>query len=417
MHIDMLEAIAASDAGDLQRGLGAARKTASEATALGARRELAVARFNEGNSMRRLGGNSADTRRTLLLAAKLYKDADDLGGMAGSNIMAAAVAADAGDLDGAREQFELALSTYRTIGDGVGVASTLHNLSIVLRRQRKLSQAIERSLEAQQEFLEMGAKSGLSNAMETLGNLRLDLGDLAGAADAMQNSMKLRRELKHALLPNSMFSLAIVRTQQAEFAEAHKLIDEGRVMPTQDKTATINLNEATGILAYAEGRLSDAESAARAAVTMEEELQHIDELVFDSALLGRALYSQGRMAEAADAIAKGRTALAKVKSATGRGMLGVVGARLQAISDLPGGIASLKQILAQAQTDDVAIDIWEARLALAELEPADSKASVRARLASLSREASAQGFGLYAAFARAAGKNIDARATNALKPR
>ena len=49
-------------------------------------------------------------------------------------------------------------------------------------------------------------------------------------------------------------------------------------------------------------------------------------------------------------------------------------------------------------------DQWEARLALAELAPAESRRTVRARLKTLAAQARAQGFGLYALYADSAAR-------------
>jgi hypothetical protein len=62
----------------------------------------------------------------------------------------------------------------------------------------------------------------------------------------------------------------------------------------------------------------------------------------------------------------------------------------------------LRAALEEATLAGVASDTWEARLALAELEPGESRAAVRARLKTLAATARAQGFGLYANFAESA---------------
>jgi hypothetical protein len=65
-------------------------------------------------------------------------------------------------------------------------------------------------------------------------------------------------------------------------------------------------------------------------------------------------------------------------------------------------VAQLKLVLEEATREGVVEDQMEARLALAELEPVESRAAARARLLAFAREARAQGFELYANFAEAA---------------
>ncbi len=402
LRLDMLESTAASEVGDLRRALAAAQRGGAAAEALGARRELATARYKEGNALRRLGTNPALARQRLLEADKLYREADDLGGAAGANTMAAALLADSGDLAGARLQFEAALQTYRDLGDGVGVASILHNLAIVLRRQRLLPAAISRAREAMTQFLELGMKSGAANAMETLGNLRADVGDLPAAADALLESVRLRRELKHPLLGNSLLSLCQIRLQQGDFAAAHQLLEEVQALgATQEKKRIVDLNQVIAQLALAEGRFAEAEVAARTAAATARQVEQQDEAAINEGYLALALLAQGRLADAREAVTRGRAALAKSSTGTGRGVLAVADARVHAATDPAAALGELRAALEQARADDVASDQWEARLALAEIAPG-SRSVVRGRLLSLATLARAQGFGLYGRLAETA---------------
>jgi hypothetical protein len=86
------------------------------------------------------------------------------------------------------------------------------------------------------------------------------------------------------------------------------------------------------------------------------------------------------------------------------GLVAVAAARVEAAEDPKGTSATkaLRAALEEATRNGVSADQWEARLALAEIEPAVNRPVVRTRLQALAQEAQAQGHGLYALYGRAA---------------
>ncbi len=404
-RIDILDAVACAVKGDYQRQLVVARRGYALASALGARREMAQGLYYESNAMRKLGSDPTTVRERFQQAEALYREAHDLGGAAGANMMQAAMLADGGDLAGARLQFEAALATYRERGDRLDEGKVLHNLAIVLRRLRDLPGAVDRSRQAQTIFIEMGERASAANALVLLGHLRQDLGDLSGAAAALSESAKIRREIKDPLLVVSLLGLSAVRLSQGDLREAHAVYAEAAALGIgQDKTHAAEVLEGDAQIAFAEDRATEAETAAREAARIAGDTQQVDEAALCEALLARALLKQGKTAEARAAVSRGRALLSKSKAAISRGELAVAEGRIQIAENPrdPAGVQTLRAALEEATSAGVASDQWNARLALAELEPADSRATARARLLSLAREARAQGYGLYAKYAEAA---------------
>ena len=405
-RIDIQECTAATQQGDLKRGLAAAERAAATARAVGARRELAAALYNGGNSLRRLGSDPKRAMEMLKDGERLYLEANDLGGAAGASIMQAALLADGGDLPGARSRMENALELYKVLGDRGGEGAVLHNLSIVLRRMRDLPAAIERSRQAETLFLELGERGSASNSLTTLGHLREDVGDLTGAAAALAEAARIRRELKDPLQIVSLISLSRVQIMQGNLDEAAKTFVLAREAGAgQEKLNQLRLKGLEATLAFARDDLPLAVTAARDAAALGMQTNAVDETALQETQLARALLRQGKVAEARAAVGRGQALLAKSKSGLSNASLAVADARVKAAEEPrnPAAWASqLKTVLEEANKAGVAEDQWEARLALAELLPLESRAAMRSRLKSLAHEARAQGFVLYAKLAEAA---------------
>ena len=400
----ILEAQVATSAGDLQRAAPAARRAYELAKAVGARHEMAQALYAEGAALRRLGSDPAAAREKLHQAELIYRQTHDLGGAAGANNSQAAMLADAGDLAGAQAQFEQALATFRQLGDRLDEGKTLHNLSIVLRRMRDLPGAIARSHEAQTLFLEVGDRQSAANALATLGHLRQDIGDLPGAATALSESARIRRELKDPVLIASLLGLSLVRLMQGDLAGAHIVYDEAEAAGAgQEKQHAAELHETRAQLDFADDRLADAEASAREGARLATSLQAVDEAALCEALLARTLVKEGKVSDARAAVSRGTALLSKSRTAIARGFLAAADGRTAAAEgNVQGAVESLRAALDEASRAGVAEDQWELRLALAEVEPAETRAAVRARLKTFAAQARAQGFGLYALFAESA---------------
>src|SRR5213075_3200850 len=131
-------------------------------------------------------------------------------------------------------------------------------------------------------------------------------------------------------------------------------------------------------IAFAEEKFPDSETAARECAALSTSSNQVDQAALCEAFLARALLAQRKTAEAREEVAKGSALLAKSKTAIAKGILAVVTARVKA-AEAPGdpaAIDALHAALQQATACGVVSDQWEARLALAELEPADSPAIV-----------------------------------------
>jgi tetratricopeptide (TPR) repeat protein len=405
-QIDLLEALASNLAGDLQRGAAAAERAYAAGKALGARRTMAMARHYGADSARKLGNDLIRARQMYREAEILFREVNDLVAAAAASSMQAALLADSGDLPGAKVQLESAFTEFGDAGDRIGEAATLHNLAIVLRRMRDLPGALRRAQQAYAIQLELDEQNSAANSLLLLGHLRQDVGDLAGAGAALTESARIRRQLKDPMLGTSLANLALVQLEQGDLEAARKSWDEAAAIGTQEKGHLAQLRETLGQILLAEGRYAESEAASREAAALATAAQQVDEAALCEAFLAQALLAQHKVVEAREAVGRGTALLAKSKNAIARGTLNVIAARVKA-AEAPGDpsvVESLRAALEEATASGVVSDQWEARLALAELEPAESRAVVRTRLRSLAGQARAQGFGYYAILADSAAR-------------
>jgi serine/threonine protein kinase len=405
-RIDAHASAAAMAVGDLPEALAAARRFYASAEKRGSRHDMAVARMREGSALRRSGTDPALARKLLEESEALYlADHDELGSN-GPRVVLALLLSDAGDLAGARARHEAALATYRRVGNRLNEGLQLENVAGVLRKQGELPLALERASQAHSVFLELGNGPRRAEALAVLGELRSDTGDLVGGADALEQSAALARGLKDKpRLHGALLALAHARMLQGDLAAARQRFDEAAAQaPSLGKRAAAQVQMFQAELELAARQPALAERAAREATRLFDEAGQRDDVPLIQASLARALFEQGRLPDARAALSGARTLLDASSGALARGALTVIDARLQISEDparRPQALALLGEALADAQRTGLVADAWEARLALAELQP--GRAAVRrSRLQAMAGQARATGFGLYAQRALAA---------------
>jgi len=393
--------------GDYPRAVAAARRALAAFTARGDKVNMSRARYREAIALRRQGAGSASVRGLFEEAIALARAAGDPADVYAPEQMRASMQAGEGDLAGARATIEDALAILAQIGNVPGEGSALITLSGVLRRQRDLPAAIDRVTAAQTIFLELGDRSRVSMSQTMLGDLRDELGDLAGAAGALEKAVAFQRQAKDPImLLDALTGLAHVRLEQGELAEARKLVDELKANSAgATKRSRVSVSWMDGGVALAEGSYAAAEAAAQAGVKLAAEAGFVDEEAEENAQLARALLEEGRLQEARLAVSRGQALLAKTTSGVARGEIAVADGLLLAREDpqhLERAETALSAALADAMRVGVAVDQWEARLALAETQTRMKNRGGRVSLEQLEQQARAQGFGLYARSAEAA---------------
>jgi class 3 adenylate cyclase len=173
----------------------------------------------------------------------------------------------------------------------------VHRAEIVAL-QGALERAEQELQQATQELAAYNATFPLADGFYALGEIRLRLGDLKGAEDALRQAHSLGR------LPQP--ALALIRLSEGKVKAAFKAITSGLAEETLDRWARVRMLPAQVEIAVAAGELETARAAA-------DELSMITESHRSPALLaskhgawGRVLLAEGK---ATEAIGELRTAL------------------------------------------------------------------------------------------------------------
>ena len=436
-RIDVAEAVTARYLSESRRGREAAARAAQTALALGARHVLARARFEEGSNLQNLG--QMDEAVTALgEAERLFREVGDQRGMAGSMNNRALVLAGRGDLEsaerlslealavyraignksgealmvgnlgnieyfrgnlaGARRRWEQTLPTYREIGEKDGAARMLNNIASVLGEQGDIGGARSMFEQALALYREVGHKSGVGSALGNIGRCWHQQGDLAAAERAYGESLAIWREIgDEQYAAGVVLDYGRLLRDKGQPAGARRAFDEALAlqvkMKQESEAAEVHLALLT--LDVDEGRAQAAEAPARDALAVFQRFQATDGEASAHALLARVAAALGHGAEAGREAAQARTLAAKSQNRNHRLGVEITCARaLGALADgdRPAAVESLRRAQAEAARGGVLPLVFEARLALGEIEARASPATARTHLRQLQKDAAAKGF-------------------------
>ena len=448
-RIDLMEATVARYLSESRRGSEAASRAAAAAQAQGARHLLARARFEEGSNLQNIG-RMDEALAALEEAERLFEEAGDLRGMAGSMNNRALVIAGRGDLDGAeklsnealaayksignlsgealmlgnlgnieyfrgnlgaaRRRWEETLPTYREINEKVGEGQMLNNIASVLGEQGDIGGARAKFEQAAAVFREVGHKSGVGSALGNIARCHHQEGDLAAAGRAFEDSLAIWRETgdKQYAAPAIQDHGRLLR-DRGDAAGARRAYDEAlalrREMGQEGEAADARL--AVLDLDVSEGRAKEAEAPARDALAVFLRLGSADGEAVARVTLARIAAALGRSTEAADEAERARGLAAKSQNRTHRLLVEIESAHVLGSlddRDPAASIETLKLAEAEAVRSGVQSLIFEARLALGEIEARASRPGAKSRLLELRKEAESKGFGRVAALAAAAAR-------------
>ncbi|HEV7670934.1 MAG TPA: tetratricopeptide repeat protein [Thermoanaerobaculia bacterium] len=225
-RIDLAEASAAEALADFPRQRQSAAQAAGRAGERGARLLTAQARLSECRALRNLGQVEAG-QAACEAGRVLYAQAGDSSGVADALTQLANLRFDRGDLPGARQLYEQALGTFRTLGNKGAEAGALNNLAVVLRRQGDGAEAVGLYEQVLALARETGNRYGEASTLGNLGTLSTGRGDLAKARDLLERSLALRGDLDDpAGVASALDNLGTVLRRQGDLAGARQRQEE-----------------------------------------------------------------------------------------------------------------------------------------------------------------------------------------------
>jgi tetratricopeptide (TPR) repeat protein len=448
--IDLMEAMIARLLSESQRGREAAGRAARVALVQGAQHLLARARFEEGSNLQNLG-QMDEALTALEEAERLFREADDLQGVAGSLNNRGLVLASRGDLGGAEKLFQEALAAYQTIGNKSGEALMEGNLGNVEYFRGNLSGARDRWERTLPVYLEIGEKNGAARMLNNIASVLGEVGDVQGAREMFERALALYREIGYRSGVGSALgniarswhqvgdlaaaerayaeSLAIWREiGDKQYAASHiqafggLLLDMGEVARARsafDEALALRLEmrqegEAAEVrlvllgLDVDEGRAAEAESPAREALAVFQRLGSTDGEASARALLARIEAALGRPDAARDEAGRACALGMKSENRGHRLSVEIECARVLGMNvreERAAALDALRKAQAEAERMGLLPHLFEVRLAQGEIEARWSPAEAKALLEELERDARAKGFKRVAALAASAARS------------
>lgn len=431
-RIDLVEAKAAEALSDHRKAADLSASAAEKAAIQGARLLFADARLKQGWALQNLGEMNKATA-ALSEAKRVYTDVGNRGGLAEALSGLGNVMRWQGELQDAKRNFESALAISRETGDTRMVATALNNIAIILVDQGKRTEAkklydeslaisrenrdkraicvtlgdiadiaynegdyaVARKMREQAITLaqEIGDRSSEAISRGALGELLMSEGDLDAAKKQYEQVLGIFRfigDKRFSVV--SLQALGDVALAQGDLQEARTKYEEAMVLGRQlgDKADVATLQAALAGITIEEGRPPEAEPVLRAAIQELRTDGYASGEATAETLLIRALLDQNKPRDAQ-----------KVTDRLGQVAPGlttaVMVARVQAaLGESADAIRGLESVLRVPQKGDVG-DLFEARLALGEIEMKSGKTGVgRAHLAAVEKDAATKGFGLIA---------------------
>ena len=446
--LDLMESLAADQLGDFKRANSAAATAADRAQVRGAEVMIAEARCRQCIELPLLG-RWDEARLACENARKLYSRAGDRGGVASTTGYLAAVLANQGETQMAKQMYEEALAVDRAIGNEAGALWELNGLGSVLLTQDDLAgatKAYEKVLrisrktgsrpdatdaldniafalllrgdlsrarkmfdQALADYRAMSNNAGVGNVLDNLGETLYFQGDLSGAARVLDAALATDRETGNK--PETADILAWsgrVRMAQGDLEEARRRYQQSLAVWNEigDKSYLAKYGLRLAELDIEAGRAAGAEAPIREGLEASKRERGADGELASHALLARAFLEQGKLPEAREEVDQAAPLFRRSQSRAVCLEFRIVAARVRASSgrelDVAEAERSLQATIVAAEKEGFLGYQLEARLALAKIQLGTGRTSGSARLTALQRDAEAKGFGLIARKAAAA---------------
>jgi eukaryotic-like serine/threonine-protein kinase len=444
-RIDLKEAAAARDLGDLARSVTAFGRAAAKARAQGARLLMASSLAGQCRSLFETG-EFAHANESCEEAKDIFASAGDRNGVANVLTTEADALGLQGDHDRVLELERQAQALYREVGNKLGLAMTLTDVGHILSDQGDQRAAMEMYQQAQAIFRELSDKANMTMAMAyyaialadsgdpgrakeihekalsfyrekdaksnvaiCLFNIGLDLlslGRLDESQKELEQSIGMLRETgDKALFPFPQRELGSVLFEKGDLASARRNLEEA--LATQQQLNESVLAAETRLmlaeLSIEEGKTSEAENSINEA-KRQFTSSMIDDQVDAAALTAKNLLAQGKPIEAQKQLTAARPFIAKSQSPFSRLEAEIEDARVRAtLGEHARAKTELKAVIVEAKKTSLLGLQLRARLALGEIEMRSrERAAGRARLEAVQKEARAKGFELIARKAAAA---------------
>jgi DNA-binding winged helix-turn-helix (wHTH) protein/tetratricopeptide (TPR) repeat protein len=440
--LDFMSALAKEQLGDLRGAQAAAALAADRAQALSEGTLAAAALARECRELPLLGRFN-EARDSCPKARELYARAGDQYGAAEATGYLAAVLANQGQRDAAKQMYEEALAVDEQIGNQAGELWELNGLANASWAQGDFSGARARYSKALVISRQIGSRSDEADALNNIGLTRLLEGDLAQAHRMFDDALAAYRCVSDRRgVASALDNLGTTLYFQGDLAEAARALNQALGIDREigSRPESADVLAWSGRVRMAQGKLDDARQSYRQAVEVWNEIGNrtytakyglrLAELSIETGgpsaaeepirqdlevfkeekraddelechiLLAEVLLGNQKPREAQHEIDEGVALVARTQNRASRLEFSIVAARVRAAAGSEADLRAARKLLDQAQAAAVrdgflGYDL-EARLALGEIALQAGQASAGARLEAVERDATAKGFGLIA---------------------
>ena len=328
-----------------------------------------------------------------------------------------------GNLDGAMRMYEQALPLHQELGHRKSVAEAQLEIGLMLSTQGNLAGAKRSFRESETVAREIKHPWFISYALQGLAGVLAEEGDFARAKESLHRAIAIYRERIEAQrgnnnpktneisLATALDSLGSVLRDEGDLGGARKSAEEALAIRKQLEKQLREKRLAESEVSLAsldieEGRPSAAEALARKAVERYQTAQAPEREVLARVALAKSFLAEGEPRKAEEAIARAVEIAGKSQSPSLRFQVDITFARVRAsMHNVAEAKKTLNATLAEAKRLGFFRQQLEARFALGETEMKSSQSAAGClRLAALEKDATAHGFGLIARKAAAASR-------------
>lgn len=299
-RIDLAQAKIAREQGEWSLQLSAADRVLERARAQQARSLQAEAQLQRGWALLRLG-RTAESRRALHEARVGYEAIGDRGQAARCIAELAVLDDRSGDLLGAEQHHQEALSIFRDIKDVENISRTLNNLAVLKRQQGQLAAALKLLEEAAELARGSGNTERLMWAQENTSTVLLRLGRLPEARLYAEEALQLAERSGNAsgrIWALHDLGMADLTAGQLDQAETELRQGLSLASDSDSEHQEAYLYQALGRLLHLRDRLEEAEDAFEQALELRSQLEQSTNLAETQLLIGCLFLTLNRMPEA-----------------------------------------------------------------------------------------------------------------------
>jgi tetratricopeptide (TPR) repeat protein/TolB-like protein len=386
--------------------------------------DKALAAFDRAQAKAEAQGARLVAAEALIGSSRLHRARDELDAALGDATRAKEIYQASGDIDGTLKAMADMVAVDQLLGNDAAVqrvraeARDLREgmevsrayvifasaLAQVLAAQGDINDALDELDEVQRWADSRGNVLDEGRALLTRAQLLQTRGDLRASNETLEKGIELLRESNDRMLGGYYLLMAINRSTQGEFKAAQIALEQA--IAINEQIATFGGADMVRAMSfYGQGKLVEAESAARRAVASFEKNAPVA-LAYASMLLVPILLEQGKVDEARVEFQRVKAAAKVVSGAPATSLVfQSLEALIRAHSGKKEDVALAEKELAdvrdRADKLGYAVQRIDAELSLGRVELGHGNAaSGRARLQRVVKEAETRGYGFYADMAR-----------------